>query len=171
MHDTPFKSLQEALARSYAIEHFSPAPASQLGRLNVLWKAETSVQERFAQAAMIRLHVSKHLLPVEAAYIECWYRIGPGKNERQHEIVEAILPQVIGSSVVVKRRLILLLVKRYFSIGKSNRQSQREIAQIVGHDVKTVNAYEGKVIDAVAALGRRAEARLEDDFKRTGVIP
>ena len=159
-----FAHLRAALEFTYRTEWSGAYPSSQIGKLHIMWKPEYTIAERHAQAAMIQTHLLK-LRPEEHAFIECKYRYGPQRYARIKVLIRYLIPAMSSNTVSV--RMVRELIYRYLGDGLSYER----IAKIVRIDAKAVDRLNKKLVPLMSALCAKAEGRLEEDFKRSGLIP
>jgi hypothetical protein len=167
-----FWSLDAALRFAYTIEWYPAYPVSMLGKLLkglIRFTPDMDTAAWHAQAAMIQGHCKHHLQRYELAWVECWYRHGPGRFEHRHVIVDTILPQVAGSAAVVKRHMIRELVAMHFEA--KHKTTYAAIARKLGCDARTVEKFDQRVRPAIEGIAKRTEEILDTDFRAGGLIP
>jgi hypothetical protein len=164
LDDAPFDCLDAALRFAYRIEWEGVYPSSQIGKLHIRWQPNFTKQERRAQAAMIITHLRHHCSPVQRAYLECQYRMGPRRFSQINRLVRYVMSRLPASKLNCD--LARELIYRYFRSG----MSYEEIARAVACDVRTVTRYNEKLWRVMLALQAQTCGELEHQFREGGLI-
>jgi len=170
--DALFRSTHAAITFAFAIAQYPIIKVSSLMREmrgGVMERPHDAMSSHdwHAQGAMIRAHVERMPHP-EGDYIIAAYSWGPQRRDAMVKIVDYVIPLVGGG--IVKRHLIRELVWRYVSLGRQGCKSLRQIARELGVPRSSVQHWEGKVRNAMDGIRTRAEAHIEEHFRRSGLV-
>lgn len=165
--DGLFLTVSDALRFAFSVREKPLLQRQRFGDIAAVSPAQSVMtpHDWHAQGVLIIEAVHRTLAPVQAAFIVAHYA------REQHMRANAIIEVATELRDLHKNiMLVYLLTKRYFSLGRRQRQSTREIAAAVKLSRRTVTDLEASVNRVLSTVSERCEARLGEYFTTIGVV-